>query len=41
MFHLHVHVLPRYSTGGHGVQALGEGAGRVNFAELAEAIRKA
>ncbi len=41
VFHLHVHVLPRFSAGGHGVQALGEGAGQVNFAELAEAIRKA
>jgi len=41
VFHLHVHVLPRYGPGGHGVQALGEGTGRVNFAELAEAIRKA
>jgi histidine triad (HIT) family protein len=39
--HLHVHVLPRYSAGGHGVQALGEGVGQVNFAELAQAIRKA
>jgi histidine triad (HIT) family protein len=41
VLHLHVHVLPRYSAGGHGVQALGEGAGQVSFPELAEAIRKA
>jgi histidine triad (HIT) family protein len=41
VFHLHVHVLPRYSPGGYGVQALGEGAERLNFAELAELIRKA
>jgi len=41
VFHLHVHILPRYSPGGYGVQALGEGTERVNFAELAEAIRTA
>ena len=41
VFHLHVHVLPRYSPGGYGVQALGEGAERLNFAELGELIRKA
>jgi len=41
VFHLHVHVLPRYSPGGYGVQALGEGAERLNFAELGEVIRKA
>lgn len=41
VFHLHVHVLPRLQAGGRGVQMLGEGAGRVSFAELGEAIRKA
>ena len=41
VFHLHVHILPRYSPAGYGVQALGEGTGQVNFAELAEAIRRA
>lgn len=41
VFHLHVHILPRYSPGGYGVQALGEGTEHVNFAELAEAIRRA
>lgn len=41
VFHLHVHVLPRYHAGGRGVQMLGEGAGHVSFAEIGEAIRKA
>jgi histidine triad (HIT) family protein len=41
VFHLHVHILPRYSPGGHGVQMLGEGAPRVDFAELGDAIRRA
>jgi histidine triad (HIT) family protein len=41
VFHLHVHVLPRFAEGGRGVQAVGEGAGKVSFAELGEAIRKA
>lgn len=41
VFHLHVHVLPRYHAGGRGVQMLGEGTGRVSFAELGEALRKA
>src|SRR5262249_16679463 len=40
-FHLHVHLLPRYSPGGYGGQGPGEGAERLNFAELAEAIRRA
>jgi histidine triad (HIT) family protein len=40
VFHLHVHVLPRFHAG-RGVQMLGEGAGRVSFAELGELIRKA
>lgn len=38
--HLHVHVLPRFSPG-RGIQQLGEGAGRLDLAELAEAIRRA
>lgn len=41
VFHLHVHVLPRFGAGGRGVQVLGEGTGRVSFAELGEAIRRA
>jgi histidine triad (HIT) family protein len=40
VFHLHVHVLPRFRAG-HGVQMLGEGTGRVSFAELGEQLRKA
>lgn len=39
--HLHVHVLPRFSPGGHGVQLMGEGVGQVSFPELAQAIRQA
>jgi histidine triad (HIT) family protein len=41
VFHIHVHVLPRYHAGGRGVQMMGEGAGRVSFAELGEQVRKA
>lgn len=41
VFHLHVHVLPRSTGGGHGVQALGEGAPRLDFDELAESLRRA
>ncbi len=41
VFHLHVHVLPRYAPGGRGVQMMGEGPGDVSAAELAQAIRKA
>ena len=41
VFHLHVHVLPRHHPGGRGVQMLGEGSGRVSFAELGEALRTA
>jgi histidine triad (HIT) family protein len=40
VFHLHVHILPRYKPGA-GIQALGEGSTDVNFSELAAAIRKA
>jgi histidine triad (HIT) family protein len=40
VFHLHVHVLPRFHPG-RGVQMLGEGTGRVSFAELGEQLRKA
>jgi histidine triad (HIT) family protein len=40
VFHLHVHVLPRFHPG-RGVQMLGEGAERVSFAELGEQIREA
>jgi len=41
VLHLHVHVLPRYAAPGPGVQALGEGAARMDLAAIAEAIRKA
>jgi histidine triad (HIT) family protein len=40
VYHLHVHVLPRFHAG-RGVQMLGEGTGRVSFAELGEQLRKA
>ena len=41
VFHLHVHVLPRYHGGGRGMQMLGEGTERVSLAEIGDAIRKA
>lgn len=41
VYHLHVHLLPRYGAGGRGVQALGEGAEPADLAAVAEAIRKA
>ncbi len=41
VFHLHVHVLPRYSPGGRGVQALGAGGDRGGLAEIAAAISAA
>lgn len=41
VFHLHVHVLPRFGAGGRGVQMMGEGTGRVSFTELGAAIRGA
>lgn len=40
VFHIHVHVLPRFHPG-RGVQMVGEGTGRVSLAELGEQIRKA
>jgi histidine triad (HIT) family protein len=41
VFHLHVHVLPRYAPGGRGVQLLGEGAGPLDLAEVARRVRGA
>jgi len=41
VFHLHVHVLPRYEPGGRGVQVLGAGADRSEIPALAAAIRAA
>ena len=41
VFHLHVHVIPRYSPGGRGVQALGSGEDRGDLSEIAAAIKAA
>lgn len=41
VYHLHVHLLPRYAGSGRGVQAIGEGAPRMDLAAVAESIRKA
>jgi len=41
VFHLHVHVLPRYAAGGRGVQALGAGGDRMELAALAATLRAA
>ncbi|HJW75491.1 MAG: hypothetical protein A2V77_12015 [Anaeromyxobacter sp. RBG_16_69_14] len=41
VFHLHVHVLPRYSPGGRGVQAMGSGGDLGELSEIAAAIRSA
>ncbi|HEY7724828.1 MAG TPA: HIT domain-containing protein [Anaeromyxobacteraceae bacterium] len=41
VFHLHVHVLPRYAEGGAGVQAVGTGGDRKDNPALAAAIRAA
>ena len=41
VFHLHVHVLPRYAEGGCGVQSVGGGCAPGNPAEIAAAIRGA
>ena len=41
VFHLHVHVLPRFAAGGRGIQAMGEGAGKLDLAELGKALRDA
>lgn len=39
VFHLHVHVLPRFNAGGGGVQAVGEGPAPGALQEIARAIR--
>ncbi len=39
VFHLHVHILPRYAPGGIGVQALGSGGEREDLSAVAAAIR--
>ena len=41
VFHLHVHILPRYADGGRGVQLLGTGGDRSELAALAAALRAA
>ena len=40
VFHLHVHILPRFGEGGRGIQLLGEGADGADVAEIAAVIRK-
>jgi histidine triad (HIT) family protein len=39
IFHLHVHVMPRFGGGGAGVQAVGEGSPREPLEQIARAIR--
>jgi histidine triad (HIT) family protein len=41
VFHLHVHVLPRFEPGGRGIQALGTGGERGELARLAGLIGSA
>jgi histidine triad (HIT) family protein len=41
VFHLHVHVIPRYADGGRGVQALGTGGDQGELADLAAKLRGA
>jgi histidine triad (HIT) family protein len=41
VFHLHVHVLPRYTDGGRGVQALGSRGDRTELPALAALLRGA
>jgi len=40
VLHLHVHILPRYTAGGRGVQSLGSGGDRSQLAETAAALRR-
>ncbi len=41
VFHLHVHILPRYAEGGRGVQSVGPGGAGGGLPEIAAAIRSA
>lgn len=41
VFHLHVHVIPRHTPGGRGVQMMGEGDDGTPLAQVAEALRRA
>jgi histidine triad (HIT) family protein len=41
VFHLHVHLLPRYADGGRGIQVMGTGGDRGELAALAATLRGA
>jgi histidine triad (HIT) family protein len=41
VFHLHVHLLPRYADGGRGIQAMGAGGDPAELAALAATLRGA
>ena len=41
VFHLHVHLLPRYAGGGRGIQVLGTGGDPAELAALAATLRGA
>ena len=41
VFHLHVHVIPRYGEGGRGIQLLGGGGDPGELAEVGAALRAA
>lgn len=39
VFHLHVHLLPRYADGGRGIQLMGTGGDKAELAALAATLR--
>jgi histidine triad (HIT) family protein len=41
VFHLHVHLLPRYADGGRGIQVMGTGGDPAELAALAATLRSA
>jgi histidine triad (HIT) family protein len=41
VFHLHVHLLPRYADGGRGIQVMGTGGDKAELAALAATLRAA
>jgi histidine triad (HIT) family protein len=41
VFHLHVHLIPRYADGGRGIQVMGTGGDRTELAALAATLRSA
>jgi histidine triad (HIT) family protein len=41
VFHLHVHLLPRYADGGRGIQVMGTGGDKAELAALAATLRSA